>query len=259
MNSATEFRNLLTCEYCNKVFEKPVILPCGESMCEKDVKGLFAKENDVDILTCFFCMENHIHPEEGFPRNKILNRLLRHNLQNLQLGHKYEQAKHTLDKLKHKLSEIDSIRASPAIYLNQYFNTIINQMDVKKEYAKIITDSIYEKMFKEVHQLKGECEKELEKKGQIKILERIQSNLVDDAKLKLEEWYSKLSELVVDENKWFEIYLEAEMIEKELEKELIDLKRELLLNRCIEFKPVQLSLDSNIFGEVKISVSIFFC
>ena len=79
--NATGISELLKCEFCKRTFETPILLPCGETMCKRDLTGLNEREEGVEeVIICYFCGEQHPMPEEGFPMNKIVENLLKHNI-----------------------------------------------------------------------------------------------------------------------------------------------------------------------------------
>jgi hypothetical protein len=67
------------CKYegCNKFFEDPVIINCGETVCRVHIDDLLSKENIInDSFTCKICKETHLVPREGFIINKNMKTAL---------------------------------------------------------------------------------------------------------------------------------------------------------------------------------------
>jgi hypothetical protein len=253
----SDVKNLLTCEFCSKTFESPVILPCGDTICRKDLRGLFVKENEPNVIYCYFCSDEHHIPRQGFPANKIINALLAKNLQSLDLGHKYEKAKANLDLLSAKLNELDQITSGPSDYLASFFQNIQNDMEVSKDRAKIMIDSIYDKMTGDLDDFRTKCAARLKKEG-LKSMSTIDENFVASSNQMLAKWHQELSSLVVDEKKWREIYLEADAFEKKLEVYIDKVKSELLLKTRIKFDPREIKPESKVFGVLKMHVKLLF-
>ena len=57
----------LVCNYedCNLIYENPVTLPCGKSICKQHLEQY---END-EKYKCCFCKEQHEIPKNGFVVN----------------------------------------------------------------------------------------------------------------------------------------------------------------------------------------------
>jgi hypothetical protein len=76
----------LFCQNCNKRFDVPKFLPCGETICLNCLNfltmsnSLFFNENQMNgnsfkkntNFNCPFCMQIHIRPQEDFPTNRLL-------------------------------------------------------------------------------------------------------------------------------------------------------------------------------------------
>jgi hypothetical protein len=90
----------------------------------------------------------HIVPEGNFPANKAITKLLKINLDKLNRGEVFKNAKLSFDQLTQKLESFELINKDPAYFIDEYFSDIINKIDVKKEELKMEIDSYYEKAFK---------------------------------------------------------------------------------------------------------------
>ena len=67
--------SLLNCKVCESKLRNPVVLPCGNSICNECVDFLKVSKND--YLVCSDCHQTHIIPENGFTINKKLAKILR--------------------------------------------------------------------------------------------------------------------------------------------------------------------------------------
>ena len=63
----------LKCPICQKEYESPVLLPCGESVCSKCVNPLGSLSN---IFLCKLCNSMHEIPDNNFPQNKALIKVI---------------------------------------------------------------------------------------------------------------------------------------------------------------------------------------
>ena len=65
-----KINNILNCEKCQKKLVKPVMLPCGFTVCSSCVS------DDDRKFTCDLCSDEHSKPKNGFPINKSITKLL---------------------------------------------------------------------------------------------------------------------------------------------------------------------------------------
>lgn len=65
---------IIKCKTCKRIFNKPVILPCGHSICKHHLDNI--KANKVKQVFCKSCDSFHDIPECGFVTNLTLESLL---------------------------------------------------------------------------------------------------------------------------------------------------------------------------------------
>ena len=73
MSKVNEFKDTFKCKFCKGILEIPIILPCGETICKKDLPSLFINSNK---CLCSFCGEEHEQLDKDFPSNKNIQKLL---------------------------------------------------------------------------------------------------------------------------------------------------------------------------------------
>jgi hypothetical protein len=69
--------NHLNCKNCNKRFDLPRLLTCGEVICETCLNNIKNVCNVTDEIKCPFCCNVHNMPKNGFPIQKVLMNLLK--------------------------------------------------------------------------------------------------------------------------------------------------------------------------------------
>ena len=70
--------NYLVCQVCSKYYLNPVILPCGNNICEEHVNQKLEKNNS-KIYECDFCFIDHETPENGFIINRPFIEMMNDN------------------------------------------------------------------------------------------------------------------------------------------------------------------------------------
>ena len=69
----------LSCKICQKRFQEPVFIPCGETVCERCITDFIEEKAEKDVhgqFKCCLCDEHHSIPAKGFPKSKMAKKLL---------------------------------------------------------------------------------------------------------------------------------------------------------------------------------------
>ena len=256
-----DLKNNLICEYCNRQFEWPVILPCGETICKRDLKDLY-KEDEKNIIMCYFCgEEHHVEKRDGFPKNKLIIKLIEEASMETDAFSvkRFHRAKKLCTLLKHKVEHLETIQKNPSYYLETFFNQLIREIDNKKDYCKLLIDTIYENMVKEVDLFRFECLCQSKVETDLSKL-NFKTDLSDTelVAMKVNDWHLVLDSTgdsltnTLDDNRLRAIEVDAENLIKKIEKRTKEIKELLFLNVNCKFEPKDLNLDSNIFGKIVI-------
>ena len=249
-----DIKSSLICEYCNKQFDSPVILPCGETICKRDLKDLY-KEDEKHIILCFFCgEEHHVAKRDAFPNNKLITKLIEEtNMETDTFSIKrYQRAKKLCMLLKHKVDHLETIQKNPSYYLETFFNQLIREVETKREYCKSLIDTMYENMIKDIDLFRFEC------LCQSKVDFKPDFTDTDLVASRVNEWHQMLNctdgsfGAVLDENGLRKIETETQDLIKKIELRTQSVKDTLFLNVNCKFEPKELNLDSNIFGKIVI-------
>ena len=155
MSKVEEFKDTFKCNFCKRKLDMPIILPCGETICRKDLPSFFINANK-----CSFCDEAHEQLEKGFPSNKNIQKLL--DLQVDQLNFcqnhiRYKECKSNLNDLEKKLQEIHLIEKNPENFVHDYFENIINQVVAQRETVIEQVHFHSEKTIETIRKTRDEC------------------------------------------------------------------------------------------------------
>ena len=113
MSQIDAFNDTFKCNLCNKVLQSPIILPCGETICEKDLKILYI---NAKVFQCFLCDEEHQQPKKGFPSNRNLQTQLDLQVNKIDLSKnhpKYDECKKIFREIEENTKETDLILRDP--------------------------------------------------------------------------------------------------------------------------------------------------
>ena len=70
---AIKISELLNCKKCNERLDEPIILPCSANICSFCVRSVQVFDGKFE---CIVCSKKHHMPDEGFPINEPLKKLL---------------------------------------------------------------------------------------------------------------------------------------------------------------------------------------
>jgi hypothetical protein len=120
-----QLKKVTICEYCHHKFEKPVILPCGETLCRKHLREMIeCTDESQQHMFCYFCGFQHLlDREKSYPENKLVQKVIDLEMEKTEI--RFEEAKMLCNSLRSKIIEIEAIQNSPAEYITSYFNKVL--------------------------------------------------------------------------------------------------------------------------------------
>lgn len=229
-----QINKLFQCTFCNETYNNPIILPCSNTCCLKDIEQF--KHSNVNQIECFFCKEDHMRPSRNFPLVKPLNDLIKLGAHQLDLGETFNLGRDTLNDLETKLNEYESINTHKNEFINGYFNHITeNLIEIKNKMLSDI-DSHFSSVLDELNRHKSECIKQLESNnGEFSCLKQFD---LDQSlfKNKLDNWIKQYDTLRINEKHQNVIVRNAELTRFKLEFKMNKLKDHLIMNKWYEIK-----------------------
>ena len=147
-------RSVLTCKYCNNVYNNPIYLPCHKTMCRAHVNEL-SKDNKMSAIKCFFCKSEHEIPPNGFLENEMATGFLNSRITltkqateyKIELDKAFTEVNEVVKEFEKELNQMEAFSA-------EHFLGIRNKIDEQKNSVKLQIDKIVDKMKQEV----DECE-----------------------------------------------------------------------------------------------------
>lgn len=206
----------LTCPLCNKRLKQPVLLPCEEYVCLECIRIEDYDDDDdgrdkIKQFKCVLCDGNHLMPENGFPKSKLVDRWLEFKPKKVNRGKVIESFNDDLNKCMAEINEIKNSLATKVEQIRDYF-------DLKRYEIRTAAESKVDEINK----------REAELFDQLDLLEKEHmKNLVDSGvKQKRIEIYLKESEKFCQ--KWLDRIKWPETGEEEVANERAELNKFLL-------------------------------
>ena len=237
--------NFCVCELdgCKLFLERPIILPCGSTICSEHVeKSCETNETTLEVTyKCTFCEKCHAIPVEGFPYNKIALKII--NL-NAHLTGLQKNGKKSVEELERVIEDFNhSGNTDKDNFIFEQFSIIKNRVDLHREILFRDINKKYDEILLKLSDIELECK---ENKHQIEEinLDDLTTNLIPKWKQELripnlDDEESKTLLKQIDENS---IYVKSRF-----EKQ----KNDLLMHKDIQFK----EKNDISFGELIVSKS----
>lgn len=215
-----KIHELLKCKYCQERLENPVVLPCGETICEEHIR-----EEDEQI-ECKICCKKHEIPVSGLTRNKLVARLIEATQQSSHHkshGVKVKAPKHgqeTLNRVEKLLQDYQQFNSTRVVQIYDFFGKLTNQVDIiREENNHTLTDDVYSK----ISEYRNECNSR-----NADFDEPMEKNIKD-----LNDFVDNLSSPKLDEHQIRKI--ETKLHSTKYAEQLESMKSKLLLGKTVEF------------------------
>jgi hypothetical protein len=221
----------IKCGNCFNIFEFPVFLPCGDSICQKhtiDCQG---------SISCLQCGRDHELPASGtgFPLNKGLASLITDaQLAHLDFGIEHKEATRSCEHFDDILTKIEQLLNDPFMVA---YETI--------EYLKSVVQLKGEEMIFRIHENMGRAMNVMDEyKNELKnsfseVNFKIKSEMLrqenEMARNELKKWLVRLNEVRVDLQEWKRIKGDSEKAIAIFGSKLAEFKVELFPRRFDEF------------------------
>lgn len=93
------FESLLNCKVCNKVFDCPVTLPCGDTLCRHHIIDNAASKATKENFDCSLCYQRFQGSSADISVNRIIQEQIDMELNKLNFGSTFAQAKLFVENL----------------------------------------------------------------------------------------------------------------------------------------------------------------
>ena len=231
----------IKCTTCKEILKLPVSLPCGHSICKGHVNKA-SEENMTNQIHCAKCNEFFEIPVNGFPRNRAVEDLLEKNIEKIDLGEEHKSAFDKCSLFNDLLERFKKIKNDPDTRINEEISELKNQVDIRREEMKLKIDKESLEMIEKLDEFEKDCKlKAVSLKSDSKLNEKFET-----WKNSLKEWQQSLNSFERNIDNWNRVSKESTSNLKDLHIEFINFKREIFLNRLVEFKYPNLSASNKL-------------
>ena len=135
---------MLTCKYCNKIYNEPITLACGESLCKEHIQELLSID-DTNSLICPFC--NIQNSNQNFIVSKTIQDLLDIQAHKFKIDPRLEQ---TFTNFKTEIRNLELILNEPENFIYEEINELKRQVDLDREKAKAEIDELADDLIQQL-------------------------------------------------------------------------------------------------------------
>ncbi len=187
-------------------------------------------------FSCDFCNNEHVIPENNFPSNKIAQKMLHINLDRLDRGEAYKNARISFDIFNSKLESLEVINKDPGYFIDEYFSELINDVDLRREELKLEVDNYCDQIITDLEHSKIQCIENVSK-------QKVSSEELSYFKSVSELFKKDFKMLDLDEQRWKAIEMKSKILINKIDHEIKEMKTYLLMNKLYEFKAPEVLFD----------------
>jgi cell fate (sporulation/competence/biofilm development) regulator YmcA (YheA/YmcA/DUF963 family) len=219
----------LKCSECKFTLESPVILPCGDSICQSHVK------QETQEFHCLVCDLIHPIPNAGFPPNKNLAILINEKIDKLKFNPQYESAFDSFKCVEKLVDEMKLFQKDPYHIINKAIGELKNEVDIIKHEFNLAIENKASEIIGELEKYQQECRCNLDSVGVTNKLEKIDQN-IDAIKEELGKWHQTLRCFESNETEWQVITEKSHEYNARFKFELDAYEDEFLLNKLDDYR-----------------------
>lgn len=227
--------NALKCANCDQTLEKPVLLPCGDSICRKHT-------DKCDEVKCSLCDIVHDIRDRNLMPNKIAEKFLSTNIENFNFGESYSIAFNSYKHFRSELGTFEVLLNEPLAQIDSSINELRNEIEKKSESIKLRVDTYKQFLAKQINEFGIECKKNIYSKEFETEAKKIVKDL-DEQKTELDAIWTELCILDSSDIKWHLVRKRSEKNIQDLYSKIKSYESLILMNKFDDYFKLGRELD----------------
>ena len=172
----------LTCKHCNELYNQPITLSCGDTICKHHIEELVSGKASNKFL-CPLCDKEILN--QDFTVNKIIQDLIQVEFHEFKLNPKYENI---FQSLKMEIRNLETILRDPQNCIYEEMSELKRQVDLEKESLKSEIDKLADGLIQQLETYEDRFKSEYKTKVDFDCY----NNLVESSKKQLAEYGSNI-------------------------------------------------------------------
>jgi hypothetical protein len=229
-----QFSTILNCEYCDELLTgSPVVLSCCDAtICSEHIQFKEVKVNDtktIQVYVCELCQCSHNMKNKRFPINKVVERLLKIELDKISLGDGYIKVVEEIENLEWSFNKLNGLIQDPKNYIYEYVSNVKRDVDLRKEKLKAEIDKICAGMIAKLDKYQQEC---YENSESLKLKEK-NDEIINEIQAKLDEWNKTNKRVIMTatDQQRKEIEFNAKNFDINLTERITQLQSDILMSK----------------------------
>ena len=235
----------LTCKCCNKIYNNPVALACGDTVCRHHIDELISNNSSSKKFTCPLCNEEN--SIQNLKVNKLIQSLLEIELHEFKMNPIYETV---LDNLKKEIANLETILKDPENYIYEQISELRRQVDLDRENFKSQIDELADVLIQQLESF----EKRFKSEYKANVNLQHYNGLVESSKKQLIEYERCLGWFSTTTEERYGKRVESEKLIDELQPITNELKEKLFSNLSLTYESTKIE-KADFFGKLIITVS----
>ena len=233
-------KNSIKCSSCMRNLIKPVILPCGHSICKQH--ELNKRENGENNIYCMNCKLHYTIPEIGFTPNRALEDLIEKKIELIDFGDEYKLASENCKKFDRLLNSLNELKNYPEKRIEDVIRVLKVKIFCTKEQLITQISNDANEAIDKLNKYEIECKsKAAQIKDDASLIGKLNSWESD-----LKQWQAKLGTFERDVIGWNMIFSDSKLKFSLLESEYSSFDDSLFLNRYSQFSNIDLFFGNNL-------------
>jgi hypothetical protein len=242
-----DIESLLKCPGCEKTFEVPKLLPCGNKICQVCENEMKLIVNQPKQVKCMICKEKHVKPNGGFPVDVSLQKLISLKPVEIYRGEVHKKAQSTINKLNQSLGELNENLKNSNNKLNSYCDVLRTDINTHVDHKIGLLETYRQDLLMRINEYESKC----------------QANIVDmndefklfvecyrDCSIKTREWQEFIKGPCLSDTDIANLIETAEAFTQKVETSITDLENHLFDNMKVTFVETDRELQVEDIGKL---------
>ena len=244
--SKMNIKQELTCNYCNEIFQNPILLTCcNENICKAHIEELISSSSSSEF-TCPLC--NGENPNSKLNFNKFMQKMLENELHKFKIDAKH---KNVFNNLRNEIENLDTIVINAESIIFDEMSELKRQVDLDREQLKMEIDELADGLIQQLQVYEDKFKAEYKKNFELENL----NSLAESSRIHLNEYEKVLSSFSANKEGQDEKKKQSENLIRLIQTKKKRAKNALFSNLLIKYRPVETKKE-DLFGRLVVNVGL---
>ena len=244
-----QINNFIKCPKCISIYEEPLILPCGNTLCKMCIFSEKAEKSELNVYKCVACLDSHDIPRTGFPVNKIVIDLIKEKPKQVYRGELAEKLRTNLSQVNVKMMSLTQEIDHAVDKIKEHFRNLRYEVQLSKETIIEEINKIGDAFFNTIENTEKRCIKNLELNEAYKLKQEELNKMIDEINDDCREKNNYLNQTYISEETISKYLSQTSEYIKKLDKGLNEINSLRYDGKLMKFKVTNKQVDEKVLGE----------